>query len=161
MRIFAALALFAGLTVQSPLAQAQAPAPTAAVVQAKPAPLSDAAIVAKVDELLNAHVAVNDFSGTVLLARAGKPIVAKGYGYANLEWKIPNTPSTKFRIGSVTKQFTSMLIMQLREQKKIKLEDSVCVYVSPCPAAWTPVTIHHLLTHTSGIPTYTAIPSWR
>ena len=54
-----------------------------------------------------------------------------------------------------------MLVMQLREQGKIKLEDSVCVYVTPCPDAWKPVTIHHLLTHTSGIPTYTGIAAWR
>jgi CubicO group peptidase (beta-lactamase class C family) len=110
---------------------------------------------------VNAHMKINNFSGTVLLAQTGKPLIAKGYGYANIEWQIPNTPQTKFRIGSVTKQFTSMLIMQLRERGKVKLEDSVCVYVTPCPDAWKPVTIHHLLTHTSGIPTYTGIPSWR
>jgi CubicO group peptidase (beta-lactamase class C family) len=97
----------------------------------------------------------------VLIAEDGKPLLAKGYGYANIEWQIPNTPQTKFRIGSITKQFTSMLIMQLREQGKLKLEDSVCVYVTPCPEAWKPVTIHHLLTHTSGIPTYTGQPAWR
>ncbi|HJR59222.1 MAG TPA: serine hydrolase [Vicinamibacterales bacterium] len=134
-------------------------APPAAPVQ--PAALDAAALEKKVDELLNAHVTVNDFGGAVLLARGGKPLVAKGYGYANIEWQIPATPQTKFRIGSVTKQFTSMLIMQLREQGKVKIEDSVCVYVTPCPDAWKPVTVHHLLTHTSGIPTYTAIPSWR
>ena len=54
-----------------------------------------------------------------------------------------------------------MIVMQLREQGKIKLEDSMCLYVSPCPDTWKPVTIHHLLTHTSGIPTYTGIPAWR
>jgi CubicO group peptidase (beta-lactamase class C family) len=139
----------------------QSPAPATPVIPAKPAALTAVALATKIDELLNAHVTVNDFSGSVLLAREGKPLVAKGYGYANVEWKIPNTPSTKFRIGSITKQFTSMLIMQLREQKKIQLEDSVCAYVAPCPDAWKPVTIHHLLTHTSGIPTYTGIASWR
>jgi CubicO group peptidase (beta-lactamase class C family) len=54
-----------------------------------------------------------------------------------------------------------MIVMQLRERGKLKLEDSVCVYVAPCPDAWKPVTIHHLLTHTSGIPSYTGIASWR
>ena len=109
---------------------------------------------------MQAELRANGFSGTVLLAR-GRPIFAKGVGYANAEWQIPNTPKTKFRIGSMTKQFTSMLVMQLREQGKIKLEDSVCVYVTPCPDAWKPVTIHHLLTHTSGIPTYTGIAAWQ
>jgi CubicO group peptidase (beta-lactamase class C family) len=131
------------------------------VVPAAPAPLDRAALAAKIDELLNAHVAVNNFSGSILLARQGHPLVAKGYGFANREWQIPNTPQTKFRIGSITKQFTSMLIMQLREQGKIKLENSVCAYVRPCPSAWKPVTIHHLLTHTSGIPSYTGIAAWR
>ena len=97
----------------------------------------------------------------MLLAAAGKPLLAKGYGDANIEWQIPNGAQTRFRIGSITKQFTSMLIMQLREQGKVKLEDSVCAFVTPCPETWKPVTIHHLLTHTSGIPTYTGIASWR
>jgi CubicO group peptidase (beta-lactamase class C family) len=140
--------------------RAQAGAP-AAVAPAQPAPLDAAALRQKVDELLTAHVKVNDFSGSVLLASQGKPLVAKGYGYANREWQVPNTPQTKFRIGSVTKQFTSMLIMQLREQGKLKIEDSVCAYVTPCPDTWKPVTIHHLLTHTSGIPSYTSNASWR
>lgn len=134
---------------------------TPAVAPAQPAALDAAALEAKVDALVDAHVKVNGFSGTVLLASGGKPIVAKGYGLANIEWQILNTPETKFRIGSVTKQFTSMLVMQLRERGKVKIEDSVCLYMTPCPETWKPVTIHHLLTHTSGIPTYTAIPSWR
>jgi len=128
---------------------------------ASPAPLTPAQLEQKVDELLKAHVTVNDFSGTILLASKGQTLVAKGYGYANREWQIPNTPQTKFRIGSMTKQFTSMLIMQLRERGKIQLEASMCTYVTACPDAWKPVTIHHLLTHTSGIPTYTGIPAWR
>jgi CubicO group peptidase (beta-lactamase class C family) len=137
---------------------AQSAPPTSPV---KPAPLDARALAQKVDELMDAHVAVNDFGGAVLLAAAGKPLVSKGYGYANREWQIPATPDTKFRIGSLTKQFTSMLVMQLREQGKVKLEDSVCLFVVPCPEAWKPVTIHHLLTHTSGIPSYTNLPAWR
>ena len=143
------------------VARAQSAAPAETVAPAAPAPLDQATLAKKVDALVNAHMAVNGFSGSVLLARDGKPLVAKGYGYANVEWQVPNTPQTKFRIGSITKQFTSMLIMQLREAGKIKLDDSVCAYVTPCPDTWKPVTIHHLLTHTSGIPSYTGIASWR
>jgi CubicO group peptidase (beta-lactamase class C family) len=142
-------------------ADAQTSAPPQTLAPAQPAPLDAATLERKVDELFNAHAAANGFSGSVLLASKGKPLVSKGYGYANAEWQIANTPQTKFRVGSVTKQFTSMLVMQLREQGKVKLEDSVCLYVEPCPAAWKGVTIHHLLTHTSGIPTYTALPAWR
>lgn len=162
---FLAVGLCAALCASSSyVVQAQSAAPAAAttsVAAAKPAPLDPAALQAKIDELVNAHMAVNGFSGSVLVARDGKPIVAKGYGLANVEWQIPNAPNTKFRIGSITKQFTSMLVMQLREQGKIKLEDSVCAYVTPCPDTWKPVTIHHLLTHTSGIPTYTGLKEWR
>ena len=155
-------AAFAALVFLVPVsAYAQAAAPAAAVVPARAAGLDPAALQGKVDELLKAHVKVNDFSGTILLAKDGKPLVTKGYGFANIEWQIPNTPQTRFRIGSVTKQFTSMMVMQLREQGKVKVEDSLCVYVTPCPEVWKPVTIHHLLTHTSGIPSYTGIPAWR
>jgi CubicO group peptidase (beta-lactamase class C family) len=140
--------------------RAQAPAAPAPVAKALPA-FEPAVLEKKIDELLAAHAKVNGFSGTVLLASRGVPLFAKGVGYANVEWQVPNTTKTKFRIGSMTKQFTSMLVMQLREQGKIKLEDSVCVYVTPCPDAWKPVTIHHLLTHTSGIPTYTGIAAWQ
>ncbi len=155
-RFVTTAALAAALLAAPVGAQVAAPAPPA-----RPAALDAAALEQKIDELLRAHVKVNDFSGTILLARSGKPLVATGYGFANIEWQIPNTPQTRFRIGSVTKQFTSMLIMQLREQDKVKLEDSVCVYVTPCPDTWKPVTIHHLLTHTSGIPSYTGIAAWR
>jgi CubicO group peptidase (beta-lactamase class C family) len=147
----------------APRAQsAMPPAPPAApVAAAKPAALDPATLRDKVDELMNGHVRTNDFHGAVLLASGGKPLISKGYGFANIEWQVPSSPQTKYRIGSITKQFTSMLIMQLRERGRIRIEDSVCLYLSPCPDAWKPVTVHHLLTHTSGIPTYTGIPAWR
>jgi CubicO group peptidase (beta-lactamase class C family) len=127
---------------------------------AAPAPASDAAIASKIEEYMQAQARVNRFSGTILLARKGVPIVAKGYGWANAEWEVPNTPQTKFRLGSITKQFTSMAILQLQEQGKLKVQDSICSFVSPCPDAWKPVTVHHLLTHTSGIPSYTGFPTY-
>jgi CubicO group peptidase (beta-lactamase class C family) len=123
-------------------------------------PPADAVAAARIDEFMNAEVKVNGFTGTVLVARKGVPILSKGYAMANLEWQIPNTPQTKFRLGSITKQFTSMAIMQLQEMGKLKVEDSICQHVSPCPDAWKPITIHHLLTHTSGIPSYTSSPAY-
>lgn len=163
---FVTAALAAALAVLPVSGQAQAPAPAQAppapvVVPAKAASLDQAALEQKVHELMQAHQRVNDFTGTVLLAKNGKALVTKSYGFANIEWQIPNSAQTKFRIGSITKQFTSMMMMQLREQGKLKLEDSVCAFVASCPEPWKPVTIHHLLTHTSGIPTYTAIAAWR
>ena len=157
--VFFTFAVSARTLAQTPAPPASAAA--APVTPAKPAPLDPAALSAKIEEYLQGQVKANGFSGTVLVAREGKPLFSKGYGFANVEWEIPNTPQTKFRIGSITKQFTSMLVMQFREQGKLKLEDSVCVYVTPCPDTWKPVTIHHLLTHTSGIPSYTGLAEWR
>jgi CubicO group peptidase (beta-lactamase class C family) len=145
------IALFLLLALTTP-ASAQAPAPGS---------LSDAELTRRIDEYVTAHVQVNDFSGTVVLAKDGKPLFLTSYGYANREWQIANAPDTKFGIGSITKQFTSMLIMQLREQGKLKLADPVCLYIARCPDAWKPVTIHHLLTHTSGILSHTSSPAWQ
>lgn len=169
IRHVCALLLLLGAGFSHSQVLAQAPAPPAAppastastITPAKPAPLDPAARAAKIEEYMQGHVKTNGFSGAILLASEGKPLVSKGYGFANVEWQIPNTPQTKFRIGSITKQFTSMAVMQLREQGKLKLEDSVCAYVAPCPDTWKAVTIHHLLTHTSGIPSYTGLADWR
>ena len=109
---------------------------------------------------MQGEVRANGFGGTILLARKGAPVVAKGYGMANAEWEIPNTPRTKFRLGSITKQFTSMAVMQLQQQGRLKVQDPICQYLTPCPDAWKAITIHHLLTHTSGIPSYTNSPSY-
>ena len=149
-------ALTALLLLLTGILHAQAPAAPAV----RPAAADPATVVAKADEYMRLAMKTG-FTGTILIASKGTPVVSKGYGFANVEWQIPNAPDTKFRIGSITKQFTSMVVMLLREQGKLKVEDSVCVYVTPCPDAWKPVTIHHLLTHTSGIPTYTALPEWR
>ena len=131
-----------------------------AQVATTPAQPSDGIVVQRVDEYMQAQMRANGFGGTVLLARKGSPIVVKGYGPANAEWDIPNGPRTKFRLGSITKQFTSMAVMQLQQKGKLTVQDPICQYVTPCPDAWKPVTIHHLLTHTSGIPSYTNSPSY-
>jgi CubicO group peptidase (beta-lactamase class C family) len=108
-------------------------------------------IAAKVNEYMDALVRAGQFNGSILIARNGKVLVSRGYGMANFELDVPNTPQTKFRIGSMTKPFTAMAIMLLQEQGKLSVQDSVCKYLPDCPAAWQPITIHHLLSHTSGI----------
>jgi CubicO group peptidase (beta-lactamase class C family) len=118
-------------------------------------------LAARVDEYVNSLVKQNRFSGAILLAREGKVLLSKGYGMASLEMEIPNTPQTKFRLGSLTKQFTAAAILKLQEQGKLSVQDTVCKYVENCPAAWQPITIHHLLTHTSGIPNITSFPEFR
>ncbi len=112
----------------------------------------------KFDEYLNA-AAKQGFTGSALVARDGKIVFSRGAGMANVEWEIPNTPQTKFRLGSITKQFTAAAILLLQERGKLSVQDPACKYVADCPKAWEPVTIHHLLTHTSGIPSYTDVKS--
>lgn len=117
-------------------------------------------VATQADQYVQGFVASNRFQGSVLLARDGKPLFRKSYGLANAEWEIHNTPDTRFRLGSITKQFTAALILQLVEQGKLKLDDSIRVYYPEGPQTWQPVTIHHLLSHQSGIPSYTAIPGF-
>ena len=115
----------------------------------------------KIGEYMAAVVKVDHFMGSILVARNGKVIVAKGYGMANLKKHIPNTPDTEFRIGSVTKQFTAMAILMLQARGKLNVQDPICKYVPKCPKDWRPITIYELLTHTSGIPNFTAFPNYR
>ncbi|MBI5084577.1 MAG: serine hydrolase [Acidobacteria bacterium] len=114
----------------------------------------------RLEEQAQAYFDAGRFNGTALLAKDGKPMLSQGYGMANVEWNIPNAPDTKFRLGSITKQFTAMAVLLLDQQGKLKVEDAVCKYVDPCPDAWKPITIHHLLTHTSGIPNFTSFPDY-
>jgi CubicO group peptidase (beta-lactamase class C family) len=116
---------------------------------------------AKIDEVMTAANKYRLFNGSVLVAENGKVIYKKGLGLAQMEWNIPNTTDTKFRLGSITKQFTSALILQLVDQGKVKLDAKVSEYL---PAyrkdIGDKVTVHQLLNHTSGIPSYTSLPGF-
>ena len=116
--------------------------------------------LARMQQIIQSRVEAQKFMGTVLVERDGKVLLDQGYGYANLEWKIPNSPTTKFRLGSVTKQFTSASILLLEERGKLNINDPVKKYMADAPAAWDKVTIYHLLTHTSGIPSFTGFPDY-
>lgn len=142
----AALVAICALLASSPSAQSAAP--------------TTPEIRTKVEEYINAAVRVNGFSGSILVAKNGQPVVSKGYGMANIELAVPNTPQTVFRLGSITKQFTAMAIVILQERGKLRVSDPICKYLTECPAAWQPITIRHLLTHTSGIPSYTGFPDF-
>jgi CubicO group peptidase (beta-lactamase class C family) len=109
----------------------------------------------KFEEYAQAAAKAERFSGVILVARDGKILVSKGYGMADVENDVPNTPETRFRLGSLTKQFTAASILLLQERGKLSVQDSVCKYVAPCPEAWQPVTIHQLLSHTGGVPNLT------
>src|SRR5215831_5072972 len=116
---------------------------------------------AKIDQLISLYNKYGEFNGAALVADNGQVIFKKGYGLANMEWNIPNAPDTKFRLGSITKQFTATLILQLVEQGKIKLDGKLIDYLPDYRKdTGGKVTIHNLLSHTSGIPNYTALPGF-
>jgi CubicO group peptidase (beta-lactamase class C family) len=112
--------------------------------------------VARMEQVVQSYVPSKKFMGSVLVAQDGRILLDKSYGFANLEWEIPNTSTTKFRLGSITKQFTAASILLLEERGKLKVEDPVKKYMPNAPAAWDKITIFHLLTHTSGIPSFTS-----
>jgi len=109
----------------------------------------------RIDALVSEYVADQLFSGNVLVARAGEVVFQKSYGLADCEWNLPNDADTKFRIGSLTKQFTAALILLLRHDGKLALEAKLADYLPWFPRE-SAITLHHLLTHTSGLPNYTA-----
>src|SRR5271170_1641237 len=115
----------------------------------------------KIDKFMAQYADCCSFTGTVLVSDHDRVIFKKGYGLADREWNIPNTPDVKFRLGSLTKQFTSMLIMQQVAKGTIKLDG----HVTDCLSYYrqdtgSKVSISQLLSHTSGIPSYTDDPKF-
>ena len=102
-------------------------------------------------KVMQPYVDARRFMGSVLVARKGKILFNNGYGMADLEWNIPNSPATRFNIASMTKQFTAAAILLLEDRGKLKTSDLVKKYLPNAPASWDNITIDHLLTHTSGI----------
>ena len=113
------------------------------------------------DKFVQYYVTTQNFMGTVIVARDNEILFNKGFGSANLEWDIPNSPTTKFRLGSVTKQFTAASILLLEERGKLKIDDPINKYLPDAPDAWDKITIFNLLTHTSGIPNFTNFPEYQ
>lgn len=112
-------------------------------------------LIAEIDEYMVTAIERTRFSGAILIAQNGNVLVSKTYGLASIENDVPLTPQTKFRIGSLTKQFTAMAMLILQERGALKLQDPICKYLPNCPDAWQAITIQHLLTHTSGITNFT------
>lgn len=116
------------------------------------APAGAADKASQIAELLQKYHDYGLFNGSALVAEGGSIVYKQGYGLANLEWHIPNQPDTKFRIGSLTKPFTALLVLQLVSEGKLRLEGTVADYLPYYRADVAErVTLHHLLTHTSGM----------
>ena len=115
-----------------------------------------------VRELCQATADTGLFSGAVLVARGGNVVYADGFGLANREWAIPNTTDTKFRLASVSKQFCSMVVMQLVQEGKIQLDDNITTHLPYYRKdTGTKIKVHHLLSHQSGIKDYTSEFNYR
>ncbi|MFN5475430.1 MAG: serine hydrolase domain-containing protein [Sphingobacteriales bacterium] len=114
-------------------------------------------LVPTLDTYMKAEASAKQFSGTVLIMQKGKKVFERSYQYANREWKTPNTETGKYRIGSITKQFTAALILRLEEEGKLSVTDKISKYLPDYPMGDS-ITIHMLLNHTSGIKNYTSIP---
>ncbi len=97
----------------------------------------------------------------VIVVKDGKVLFRRGYGMANMELGVKIEPDMIFRIGSVTKQFTAVAILMLMEQGKLALTDDITKFLPDYPTQGQKITIEHLLTHTSGIVSYTGLPEWR
>lgn len=116
----------------------------------------------KIDELVSTYAEYGKFDGAILVAEEGKVIYQKAFGWANREWDILNQTDTKFRIASMTKQFTAMLIMQLVAEKQLSLTEPITTYLPEYPKEpGNKINTHQLLTHTAGIPNYTSFDDYR
>jgi CubicO group peptidase (beta-lactamase class C family) len=116
----------------------------------------------QIDTLVSQYADCCSFTGTVLVSEHNRVIFKKGFGLANREWNIPNTPDVKFRLGSITKQFTSMLVMQQVAKGFIKLDGPLSDYLPYYRRdTGSKITISQLLAHTSGIPSYTDDPKFQ
>jgi CubicO group peptidase (beta-lactamase class C family) len=114
---------------------------------------------AEIDTYIEPFVKAAGFSGTVLIAKGGEILVNKGYGMANYEWEVPNTPGTIFQIASISKSFTAAALMILEERGLLSVADPLTKFIPDYPNG-DKITVHHLLTHTSGIPNINDFPEY-
>ena len=113
-----------------------------------------------IERLIASYKAKGLTDANVLVARDGAPVLRTSFGLANREWAIPNAPDAEFWIGSMTKQFTALAVLQLAADGKLSLDDPISRFIPAAPPAWREITVRHLLTHTSGIPNHTSLPEW-
>ncbi|MFP5287803.1 MAG: serine hydrolase domain-containing protein, partial [Thermoanaerobaculia bacterium] len=130
------------------------------VAPAARAAVSNADLARFADELFSRAYPAGEPGAAVLIAKDGQIVLRKGYGMANVELGVPIQPDMVFNLASITKQFTAAAILMLQERGKLSVEDEVTKYLPDYPTHGQKVTLHHLLTHTSGIPNFTGLPEW-
>src|SRR5438034_7116456 len=112
----------------------------------------------RVDDYVKSEMGQRRIPGVALtIIQNGKAVKTATYGLANLELSVPVKPETVFEIGSITKQFTAAGILLLAQEGKLSVEDKISQHLNHVPAAWSNITVRHLLTHTSGIKSYTGL----
>jgi D-alanyl-D-alanine carboxypeptidase len=109
---------------------------------------------ARMREYLVAAANLGQLSASVFVAESGTVLIDTAFGFANMELGVRNTPDTRFRVASVTKQFTAMAVAMLAESGRLRISDSISRYLDSLPPEWAGITIHHLLRHNSGISDY-------
>ncbi|MBT8395931.1 MAG: beta-lactamase family protein [Gemmatimonadetes bacterium] len=124
-------------------------------------PKPDGELASRIDAYLSEAVPESGFQGSISVALSGSVLFSASYGMANLEHQVPNTLRTRFRIGSVTKQMTATGLLILQDQGRLDVEDRVLEYLPDLPPTWAGITIHQMLTHTSGLPDLTDLPNWK
>ncbi len=117
-------------------------------------------VSADIDRFLSQTYPAAEPGAAVIVVKDGKTLLRKGYGMANLELGVPITPESVFEVGSVTKQFTATAILMLQERGQLSVQDDITKYLTDFPTQGKKVTIENLLTHTSGIPSYTGMKEW-
>lgn len=132
----------------------------ALMLSAAPAAALPADFTAKADQMLADAYAATGPGAAVIVTENGKTVYSAGRGLADVERKVAITPATHFRLGSITKQFTAAAIMKLVEQGKVSLNDPLSKYLPDYPAASASATVRQLLNHTSGVMSYTSMPSF-
>src|SRR5579872_3717275 len=111
-----------------------------------------------VDDYLKEQMQQHRIPGAALIViQTNQTVKRVGYGFANLEWKVAATPETVFEIGSITKQFTAACILLLAQDGKLSVEDKISSHLPHAPETWHAITLRHLLTHTSGLKSYTGL----
>ncbi len=116
-----------------------------------PAKVVQPGSIHRVKETLAEMTRTGSLTGSILIAQDGKVLLSKGLGFSDRVQRNRNTPQTRFRLASITKQFTAMAVLMLQSQGKLSVEDRICNHIAGCPVLWWDITIHHLLTHTSGL----------
>jgi D-alanyl-D-alanine carboxypeptidase len=160
-----ACAIVLGLVLSSPAAAAQARPSSAvghtrAVAGAQPTAAAEDPLAQTLDAMLGKLYPADAPGAAVIARRDGKTVLRKGYGMADLELGVPLQPDMVFRIGSMTKQFTAVAILMLAEEGKLAVSDPITKFLPGYPTGGKTITIEHLLTHTSGIRSYTDMPDF-